>query len=251
MNETTKDRTIIAGLLLLGLVPALGGSARLAQLASGAAITPESARFFAAPLPVLLHIPAAILYSLLGAWQFAPGFRRRHRRLHGVAGWLLLPTALVVALSGLWMTLSYPWPAGDGVIVYLERLVAGGAMLAAIAIGVDAIRRRDFRAHGEWMIRAYALGLGAGTQVLTHLPWFLLVDGAPGELPRGVMMGAGWLVNAVFAEWVIRRGRARQAVARATTFRTNGATMATVGNATGHVVRQLRSQADGNAVLHP
>lgn len=55
------------------------------------------------------------------------------------------------------------------------------------------------------MTRAYAIGLGAGTQVLTHLPWFLLVGGTPGELPRGVMMGAGWVINIVVAEWVIRR----------------------------------------------
>jgi len=251
MNATTKDRLIIAGLILLGLVPALAGSARLAQLATGAAITPENARFFASPLPVLLHIPAAILYSILGAFQFAPGFRTRHRRWHRLAGRLLIPASLVVAITGLWMTLFYPWPAGDGVILYAERLVVGTAMLVSIGLGIDAIRRRSFVEHGEWMTRAYALGLGAGTQVFTHLPWFLLVDLKPGELPRGVMMGAGWLINIVVAEWVIRRGRARQAVARATTFRTSGATMATVGNATGQVVRQLRSQAAGNPVVQP
>ena len=143
------------------------------------------------------------------------------------------------------------YPAGDGVIVYVERLIVGILMLASIVMGIDAIRRRAFVAHGEWMIRAFAIGLGAGTQVFTHLPWFVLVDRAPGELPRGVMMGAAWLINMVVAEVVIRRGRARQAVTRATTFRTKGATMATVGNATGQVVRQLRSHAEGNAALQP
>lgn len=251
MNTTTKDRLIIAGLILLGLVPALAGSARLAQLATGAAITPENARFFASPLPVLLHIPAAILFSLLGAFQFAPGFRARHRGWHRLAGRLLIPASLVVAITGLWMAHFYPWPAGDGVLVYVERLIVGSAMLLSIGLGIDAIRRRSFVEHGEWMTRAYALGLGAGTHVFTHLPWFLLVDLKPGKLPRAVMLGAGWLINIAVAEWVIRRGRARQAVARATTFRTNGATMATVGNATGQVVRQLRSQAAGNPVVQP
>jgi hypothetical protein len=47
--------------------------------------------------------------------------------------------------------------------------------------------------------------LGAGTQVLTHVPWFLLVDAKPGEIPRGVMMGAGWIINVIVAEWIIRR----------------------------------------------
>ena len=55
------------------------------------------------------------------------------------------------------------------------------------------------------MMRGYAIGLGAGTQVLTHLPWFLLSESKPGELPRAVMMGAGWVINLVVAELLIRR----------------------------------------------
>jgi hypothetical protein len=98
----------------------------------------------------------------------------------------------------------YPWPAGDGELLYIERLVFGTAMVLAIALGLYAIRRRNFASHGAWMIRAYAIGLGAGTQVLTHLPWFMLVDEQPGELPRALMMGAGWVINLVVAEWIIR-----------------------------------------------
>lgn len=59
------------------------------------------------------------------------------------------------------------------------------------------------------MIRGYAIGLGAGTQVLTHLPWFILV-GRPGELSRAVLMGAGWVINVVVAEWIIRSARRRR-----------------------------------------
>ena len=198
------DWLIPGSLIVLSLVPALAGSARLAQLAGGGEITPETARFFAAPLPVVLHIPAAIVYSILGAFQFSPGFRRRRPGWHRAAGKILIPSGLVVALSGLWMTLFYPWPQGDGQLVYLERLVFGSAMTLSIVLGIGAIGRRDFAAHGEWMIRAYAIGLGAGTQVLTHLPWFLLVGGKPDELPRAVMMGAGWAINVVVAEWIIR-----------------------------------------------
>jgi uncharacterized membrane protein len=208
MRSTRADWLVPAGLVALSLVPAIAGTARLAQLASGAAATPENARFFAQPLPVVLHVPAAIVYSLVGAFQFAPGFRRRHRAWHRAAGRVLAACGLVVALTGLWMAHFYAWPAGDGQLVYFERLVVGTAMLASIALALDAVRRRDFTAHGEWMIRAYAIGLGAGTQVLTHLPWFALADGKPGELARGVMMGAGWAINIVAAEVIVRRGRA-------------------------------------------
>jgi uncharacterized membrane protein len=216
MNSTKGDWLIPASLIALSMVPAIAGTVRLAQLAGGAEITPENARFFAAPLPVLLHIPAAIVYSILGAFQFSPGVRRRNRGWHRAAGRILIPCGLLVALTGLWMAHFYPWPQGDGQLVYLERLVFGSAMVLSIVLAVGAIRRRQFASHGEWMIRAYAIGLGAGTQVLTHLPWFLLVGGKPGELPRAVMMGAGWVINVAVAEWIIRKRQARPRIVLAT-----------------------------------
>ena len=41
-------------------------------------------------------------------------------------------------------------------------------MAACLVLGVAAIRRRDIAAHRAWMIRAYAIGLAAGTQVFTE-----------------------------------------------------------------------------------
>jgi uncharacterized membrane protein len=207
MRSPRAEWMVPAGLVALSLVPALAGTARLVQLAGSAAVTAENARFFAQPWPIALHVAAVIPYSIVGAFQFARGFRRRHRAWHRAAGRVLAALGLVAALTGLWMAHFYPWPAGDGQAVYVERLLVGTAMTAAIVLALAAVRRRDFTAHGEWMIRAYAIGLGAGTQVLTHLPWFILADAKPSELGRGVMMGAGWAINVVVAEWVIRRGR--------------------------------------------
>jgi hypothetical protein len=102
------------------------------------------------------------------------------------------------------MTQFYPWPDGDGELLYGLRLLFGSAMVLSIVLGADAIRRRDIVRHRAWMIRGYAIGMGAGTQFLTHLPWVLIL-GAPGELPRAVLMGAGWVINLAVAEWIIRR----------------------------------------------
>lgn len=191
-----------AGLILLSLVPAAFGTVRLASLASGAEVTAENARFFTMPAPVVLHVLSVIPYSILGALQLSPAFRRRHRGWHRTAGKFLVLFGLVAALSGLWMTQFYPWPAGDGEALYVMRLAFGTAMAGSIILAVDAIRRHDFNAHGNWMIRGYAIGLGAGTQVLTHLAWFILF-GQPEESARAVLMGAGWLINMAVAEWVI------------------------------------------------
>lgn len=193
-----------AGLILLSLIPIAAGALRLTQLAGGAEVTPANARFFASPLPVVLHIISVSLYTVLGAFQFVPSLRRRRHGWHRAAGRLLIPGGLVAALSGLWMTLFYPWPVGDGVILYGLRLLFGSAMLISILLGAAAIHRRDFRQHGDWMLRGYAIGMGAGTQVLTSLPWALLI-GTPGELPRALLLGAGWVINLAVAEWIIRK----------------------------------------------
>ena len=217
MATTSARRSwwlVPAGLVLLTLVPAAGGAVRLADLASAGEITPANARFHAMPLPVILHILAAIPFGMIGAFQFSAEFRRRHSNWHRGAGRLLVVLGLIAALTGLWMTLAYPWGNNDGEAVYALRLLFGSAMTLSIVLGIDAIRRRDFNAHGAWMIRGYAIGMGAGTQVLTHLPWFILV-GKPGELSRAVMMGAGWVINVVVAEWIIRSAQKQREHARA------------------------------------
>lgn len=203
---TTTRRTdwlAPVSLILLSLVPSVAGVVRVAELAGHGPAGAGSARFFAMPVPVVLHILAAVPFGLAGALQFSPGIRRRAPGWHRIAGRVLAPLGLAVALTGLWMTLWYPWPAGDGEALYLLRLLFGTAMAVSLGAGLDAIRRRDFASHGAWMTRAYAIGMAAGTQVFTHLPW-LVVGGRPGEAGRALAMGAGWVVNLVVAEWVIR-----------------------------------------------
>ena len=79
MPRTSRsDWLVPAGLIALSLVPAIMGTVRLAELSSGATISEANARFFASPIPVVAHILSVIPYSIVGAFQFAPGFRRRH-----------------------------------------------------------------------------------------------------------------------------------------------------------------------------
>jgi uncharacterized membrane protein len=202
-SSSRADWLVPAALIALTLVPAIAGAIRLAGLAGGAKITPENARFFAAPLPVALHIPCAVLFCILGAFQFAPGFRRRSPRWHRVAGRLLVPCGLVAGLSGLWMTLFYPRVPNDSNLLDGFRLLFGSAMVLSLALGMAAILRRDIAGHRAWMIRGYAIGQGAGTQVLVYLPWFLIF-GKTGELSRALLMGAAWAINLAVAEWIIR-----------------------------------------------
>lgn len=202
---------IAAGLIVLALIPSVAGGMRLGELASGAAETAQNARFVRMPLPVVLHIIGALVFSLVGAFQFLPGLRRRHIVWHRFAGrYLLVPAGLVVAGSGLWMTAFYDVPPVDGPALQLSRYVVGVLMIAFLLAGLAAILRRDVVRHRAWMIRGYALALGAGTQVLTSAP-FVIAFGAPDEFWRLVQMDAGWILNMVVAEVVIRRTTVRSA----------------------------------------
>lgn len=138
----------------------------------------------------------------VGAFQFSPSVRRRAPRWHRMSGRLLVPTGLVAALSALWMTQYYPTANFDGTAVYVMRLVAGSGMAMSLCLGLFFILNRNIANHRAWMMRAYALGLGAGTQVFTHIPWFLFPD-IQGELARAICMGAGWLINIAVAERLI------------------------------------------------
>ena len=119
---------IPVALIALCAIPLVAGAVRLGTLAAGAAVTPENERFFAAPLPVVLHVVAAAVYTVLGAFQFVPGFRRRRPGWHRRVGRLLVGAGLVAALSGLWMAQFYRLPAHDGALVYGFRLLFGSLM---------------------------------------------------------------------------------------------------------------------------
>ena len=205
VNSSARgDWLVIAPLIVLSAVPVAAGAVRLIGLAGGAEITLENARFFAAPLPVVVHIIGVSLFCILGAFQFAPGIRRRRPGWHRAAGRLLVPAGVVAALSGMWLTQFYPPVNHDRPLLYVIRLVMGSTMALFICLGFAAIRRRDIARHRAWMMRGYAVGLGAGTQALTGLPYYLF-EVVQSELGRALTMGAGWAINLAVAEWIIRR----------------------------------------------
>jgi hypothetical protein len=193
-----------AGLIALNLVPALAGSVRVVQLASGAEVTDANRRFFDSPFPVVAHIVGAIAFGLAGALQFAKAFRRRRPRWHRAAGRVVAPAGIVVALTGLWMTGAYDLPPADNALLGGFRYAAGTAMLASIVAALASLRMRRYRNHGAWMARAYAIGLGAGTQVFTSVAWLALV-GEPSPTTRAWLMFAGWAINIAVVECTLRR----------------------------------------------
>ena len=198
--------------VLVALVapPLFFGVLRLVELAGGPALMPANPRLNASPVPVVTHILGAVGYLVLGAFQFSAGLRRRRPGWHRAAGRVLVMLGLAVALSALWMTLGYARQPGTGVLAYLLRLGFGTAMTASLVLGVAAIRRRVITRQQAWMTRAYALALGAATQLFT-LGIGPAVFGA-GVLTHDLSLGAAWIINLAVAEYVIHRSARRARV---------------------------------------
>ena len=218
-NASTRPRTSRAawlvplGLILLTLIPIISGALRITQLSGGPQLRPAADRFTDSPIPVIMHIVSATVFSLVGAFQFVPALRRGRRSWHAKAGRVLIPAGFLVALSGLWMATVYVHPVGDGPALLVIRVVFGSYMLISLGLAVRALVRHHYAVHGAWMTRAYALGVAAGTQAVVLIPGSILF-GSDDQTSRAIAMGAAWVLNLAVAELVIRRRATRSSARR-------------------------------------
>lgn len=194
----------VAGLVVFSALPLTFGILRLLQLAGISYVMPPAS---ASAIPLVSHIAGALAYMLLGATQFSPAIRRRWPAWHRLAGRLALVGAALVVVSALWLTVAYATPSFGGLVLAGLRLAVASAMAASIALGLAAVLAGQIARHREWMIRAYALGIGAATQMLVLMVAEMISGGAPTELNRALLMGLAWGINLTVAEWSIRRGR--------------------------------------------
>jgi uncharacterized membrane protein len=192
-------------LLALVVIPAVAGTMRLVEVFGGPHLLPHNPRISASPVPVVVHILSVIPYAVLGAFQFSSRLRRRHPGWHRAAGRGLVVLGLAVAFSGLWMTLFYPRQTDTGALALVFRIAAGSGMATCVVLGLRAVRRHDIGSHQAWMTRAYALALGAGTQVFTLGVAHAVLGARSPSTDLG--LGAAWVVNLVVAELAIRHSR--------------------------------------------
>lgn len=195
-------------LMLVSVIPIAVGIYVLFELAAGH-VRPETIRHLLSPVPVVLHVVGAAIYATLGALQFVEAFRRRFPGWHRVVGRLVLVCGLVAGVSALWMTLFYTRLPDTNDLLVAIRVAFSSALIGCIVLSFNAIRRRDIPRHRAWMMRAYAIGLGAGSQAL-----LLIVAegfaGPPDQMAKALLMGAAWLINLATAETAMACGHPRQ-----------------------------------------
>lgn len=206
-TEATRTRRpewlVPAGLIVLSLVPVIAGAFRLTTLAVGDP-TSAGAHYYSAIVAIVAHIVGATVFCVLGAFQFVSRLRRGRPSWHRVSGRIVLPAGLIAAISGTWLAVFFTGVGEDGGLLLAIRLVVGPAMFVFLLLGLRAILRRNITVHRAWMMRGYALGIGAGTQVLILLGYSLFA-GEPSPVANSLLMGLAWAINLAVAEFVIHR----------------------------------------------
>lgn len=196
----------LALLLILGLLPVLAAVGRMVMRFADIGATPEmvadSSRFYSMPTVVILHLVGGSVFTVLGALQFSGTLRRGS--WHRITGRVLVVAGLTAALSSLWLTNFYPHLPTDGPLIYWFRMVAGLGMLWLLVRGFQTARQSRFDKHRPHMMRAYALGLGAATQMLVGIPYVLLF-GQPEPITSDLLLGISWVINLGVAQWVLKR----------------------------------------------
>ena len=149
------------------------------------------ARFGRHRVATYLHVAAGAVFLILAPFQFSTRIRRRHVRFHRWSGRLLVLTAVLTAIAGLFFGLLMPYAGLAEVIVVA---LFGGLFLVAIAKAYLAIRRRDVATHRRWMIRAFAVALGIATARLAGLAVDLTLSpaGLPAKPLFVLALWIGW-----------------------------------------------------------
>jgi uncharacterized membrane protein len=211
MQDLTMTRRLPAALAPVGLLafclPVLMiGGVIVWSLATGngaLADPADNVRRAGYPLALTLHIAGGMAMLALGIVQVTPALRHRFPRWHRWSGRLLVAGGLAIALSGLGMNAS-PAAKADSLAYNTAQTLAALALMGCLVAGVTAIRRKSVSRHRVWMVRAYALSLGAATQTVALLPVFVIF-GPPSGLVSDAVLIAAWPVNLLIANLVSRK----------------------------------------------
>ena len=97
-----------------GLHPGRRPAPAPVEVLGGPELLPTDARFAASPFPLVVHIVAAVVYAVLGAFQFSAGCAAATPAGTAVPDGCWWCSASRSRSPALWMTLVYPSKEGTG-----------------------------------------------------------------------------------------------------------------------------------------
>lgn len=198
----TKPVVVPAALFFGTLLTILLALVQVVQIPLGA-LPEDSLRLSAVPIWHFMHVLGGATFGILGPLQFGRVLMRKYGLLHRVMGRVFVAAGAMLSLSSL--SLLWHFPDTYSVAVSSGRLLFGIALGVALAIAMQAIRKRDFTRHRKWMIRAYAIGIGATAVTMVFFPIYAITGEPPMGLAADIAFLGSWTACIVFAEILVRR----------------------------------------------
>ena len=113
------------------------------------------------PVLTLIHILPALVFIVLGPFQFSRRIRERYPRRHRRSGRILMVCGGIIGITGL--TMSFAMPSIGGINQAASTTLFSIFFLLALYKAYRYILRGNTVLHREWMLRAYAIGLAVAT----------------------------------------------------------------------------------------
>ncbi len=198
----TKPVTVPAALYFGTLLTIILALVQVVQIPLGA-LPEDSKRLSVAPVWHFMHVLGGATFGILGPIQFSRVLMRKYGFLHRVMGRVFVAAGAMISLSSL--SLLWHFPDTYSVAMNSGRLLFGIALGLALVMAMKTIRERDFTRHRNWMIRAYAIGIGATAVTMVFFPIYLITGEPPMGMVADVAFLGSWTGCVVFAEALVRR----------------------------------------------
>ena len=191
-----------AALLFGTVLTILLALVQVVQIPLGA-LPEDSRRLSVVPVWHFMHVLGGATFGILGPIQFSRVLMRKYGFLHRVMGRVFVAAGAMLSLSSLSLLWHFPdtysWALSSG------RLLFGIALGVALAIAMQAIRARDFTRHRNWIIRAYAIGMGATAVTMVFFPIYAITGEPPTGFAADIAFLGSWTACVVLAEVLVRR----------------------------------------------
>jgi len=215
--KSWRVRLVWTGVVVLVLIGLAAATRRALILLFGIGASPVTqaldAGFARHPVLTFVHIVPGAMLMALGPFQFVPAIRAHRLWRHRWSGRLFVAAGYLVGVSAL--TMSWRMSIGGANETAATTLFAI-AFLFALTKAFWHIRHREIRQHREWMIRAFAIGLGVAAIRPIVGAFFAVGRLAPQEF-FGIAFWLGFTLTAIAAEvWIqLTRTQVRVAEERA------------------------------------
>ncbi len=187
---------VLAVLLML-----FSGANRLASLTQDPATADLlDVRYIQHPWVSLFHIVPGVLFLTFAPLQLVARIRRRRISIHRGSGRILATLAAISAVLAL--VVNFLFPAFGGISTQSAVIFVSVLLLFSLSMAIRHSLRKEVRQHREWMIRTFALAMGAASirvfiGLLTGLTVLCLED------VFGASFWLGFSVNLLVAEvWI-------------------------------------------------